>query len=161
MTNERNAQNAPTKCEREDELLDALGRGYVPAELEAHAAGCAACAELRLVAGALLDDRAAAMLEAPIPSAGSMWWRLRVRHRHDVEAAARRSLLIGQAVTLAVAIGLVVAFFGSELAIFSSDVAGTARTLLQALRFSAPILLGVATWLVGAPIAGWVALRRE
>jgi hypothetical protein len=157
MTNERNA----TKCDREDELLDALGRGYVPAEIEAHVAGCAACSELRLVAGALLDDRAAAMLEAPIPSAGSMWWRLRVRHRHEAEAAARRSLLIGQAVTLAVAIGLVVAFFGSDLAMFGSDVASTARTVVTAIRWSAPILLGAATWIIGAPIAGWVALRRE
>ena len=142
------------RCPHEEELLEALSRGYVANELEAHVAACDACAELRLVAGALLDDRAQSMLEAPIPSAGSMWWRLRVRHRHEAEAAARRSLFIGQAVTLAVALTLVIALFGGS-------VAAEVRTLIAAIHVSAPILVGLAMWILAAPIAGWLALRRE
>ena len=141
-------------CSREDELLDALGRGYLGQELESHTTSCAACSELRLVAGALLDDRAIAMTEATVPSAGTMWWRMRVRQRQEAEVRARRSLLIGQAATLAVAIALIVTFFGSDLAY-------TFRHFIATVRVSTPVLLAVATYLVMAPIAGWVAVRSK
>lgn len=141
-------------CAREGELLEALERGFVGAELDAHAASCASCGELRLVAGALLDERVDAMAEAPVPSSGTMWWRMRVRHRHEAEAAARRSLMIGQAATLLVAIALVVSYFGGEIAFGVRHLAAT-------VRLSTPLLLAVATWVLLAPIAGWVALRQK
>lgn len=141
-------------CPREDELLGALERGFVGPELEAHAVTCAACGELRLVAGALLDDRGVAVTEAPIPAAGGVWWRMRMRHRREAEATARRSLLIGQAVTLAVAMSLVVVFFGTEI------TAGF-RDAITTIRLSTPLLLVVAAWALIAPIAGWVAIRQK
>lgn len=141
-------------CPREHELLDALGRAYVGAELESHVASCASCSELRLVAGALLDDRAAAMTEAPVPSAGTMWWRMRVRHRHEIEATARRTLLIGQAATLLIALVLVVAFFGG-------DVAFAVQHLIATIRVSTPLLFALAAYVLLAPIAGWAALRQK
>lgn len=140
-------------CPREGELLDALGRGFVGAELAEHAASCPSCSELRGVAGALLEDRAQAMVEAPVPSAGTMWWRLQVRRRQEAEATARRSLLIGQAVTLAVAIGFVVSFFGAHLAF-------AVRDWIAMVRLSTPLLLALAAWILVVPIAGWVALRQ-
>jgi predicted anti-sigma-YlaC factor YlaD len=142
------------RCHREDELLEALGRSFVGPELESHVASCTACGELRLVAGALLDDRTQAMMEAPVPSSGTMWWRMRVRHRQELESRARRSLLIGQAATLLVAIGLVISFFGA-------DLATEARQLLSTIRISTPLLLIAATWLLAVPIAGWVAIRQK
>lgn len=132
-------------CPYEDDLLDALGRGYVDPDLSEHAAGCVSCGELRLVAGGLLEERAAAVAEAPVPSAGTMWWRMQLRRRHEAEAAARRSLLIGQAATLLVAISLAAAFFGSEVA--------------AALRVSIPLLVAFATLLL-APLVGWISLRN-
>jgi hypothetical protein len=142
------------RCPREEELLDALGRAFVGAELETHIAACTACTELRSVAGALLDDRAAAMMEAPIPSAGTMWWRMRVRHRHEAQATARRSLLIGQAATLIIAITLVISFFGPDLAV-------SVRHVIDTVRVSTPLLLALATWVLLAPIAGWVLIRQK
>ena len=141
-------------CSREGELLDALARGFVGAELAEHVASCPSCGELSGVAGALLDDRAQAMAAAPVPSAGTMWWRLQVRRRREAEATARRSLLIGQAVTLAVAIGLVVSFFGAHLAF-------AVRDWMATLRLSAPLLLTLAASILVVPIAGWVALRQQ
>ena len=142
------------RCVREDELLDALERTFIGAELEAHVASCASCSELRLVAGVLLDDRAQAMVEAPIPSAGTMWWRMRVRRRHEAQATARRSLLIGQAATLLIALALVASFFGE-------DVAFAVKSVIATIRVSTPLLLALATWVLVAPIAGWVALRQK
>ncbi|HEX2254470.1 MAG TPA: hypothetical protein VHQ65_14470 [Thermoanaerobaculia bacterium] len=141
-------------CPREDDLLDALARGFVAPELAAHAASCPACAELHLVAGGLLDERAAAMAEAPVPSAGTMWWRLKIRQRQEAEARARRSLLVGQAATLGVALMLVVGLFGGEVAEALRGLAGT-------VRMSTPLLVAVGVWVLLVPLAGWVALRQK
>jgi hypothetical protein len=142
------------RCEREDELLDALGRGFVGTELDAHAGACHSCSELRIVAGALLDDRSAAVAEAPVPAAGTMWWRMRLRRRRELESQARRTLLIGQAATVMVALVLVIAFFGA-------DVMSLAREVVARVRVSTTLLLIVAAWILATPIAGWVALRHK
>jgi hypothetical protein len=141
-------------CPRENELLDALGRSYVGEELEAHITSCPSCSELRLVAGALLDERAASMMEATVPSAGTMWFRMLMRRRQEAQATARRSLLIGQAATLAVAITLVVSFFGADLAVSLQEV-------IAGIRLSTPLLFLLATWALLAPIAGWVVIRQK
>lgn len=144
-----------TLCMREDELLVALGRGLVGAELAEHVATCASCSELRLLAGALLDDRQAAVAEAPVPAAGTMWWRMRVRQRHDALAAGRRTLMIGQAATLLIALAVVALLFGGAV------VSGL-RTLFEDARLTSPILLlALASSLLLVPIAGWVAVRQK
>jgi predicted anti-sigma-YlaC factor YlaD len=141
-------------CPREDELLDALGAGFIGEELESHIRTCAACAELRLVAGALLDERVQAVTEAALPSSGTMLWRMQMRRRQEAQSTARRSLLIGQAVTLAAALVLVFTLLGSNLA-------GEAVNVIASIKLSTPLLLAVAAWLLAAPIAGWVLLRRD
>ncbi len=141
-------------CQREDELLNALGRGFLGSELEDHIVACAPCAELHMVAGALLDDRAHSIAEAPIPTSGGMWWRMRLRQRHDAEGKARRSLLVGQAATLSVAIALMIFFFGADLMV-------AAREVVSTVRVSTPLLLAILTTVLLAPIAGWVAIRGK
>ena len=141
-------------CPREDELLDALGAGFIGEELESHIRTCAACGELRLVAGALLDERAQAVAEAAPPSSGTMLWRLQMRRRQEAQSAARRSLLIGQAVTLGVAVVLVFTLLGGHLA-------SEAVNVIAWIRLSPPLLLAVAVWLLAAPIAGWLLLRQK
>jgi predicted anti-sigma-YlaC factor YlaD len=141
-------------CQRQDELLDALGRGYVGPELDAHTLSCDACGELRLVAGALLDDKSHAMSEATVPSAGTMWWRMRMRHRREAEATARRSLAIGQAVTLMIAVALAATFFGAEVKVAVQHLVGMARQ-------NSVLLYAILTSILVAPIAGWVAIRQK
>lgn len=145
------------RCPLEDELLDALGRGYVNAELAAHVAGCSSCSELQLVAGALLYEHATAVSEAPMPTAGTVWWRMQIRHRHEVQAAARRSLFVGQAATLVISLILVGAFFGVELTV-------GLREIVAAVRLSTPLMVTVGAWLLlllVAPIVGYVAIRQK
>ena len=141
-------------CEREDELLDALGAGFIGDELESHIRTCAACAELRLVAGALLDERVQAVTEAALPSSGTMLLRMQMRRRHEAQATARRSLLIGQAVTLAAAVVLVFTLLGGNLV-------GEAVNVVASIKLSKPLLLAVAAWLLAVPIAGWVLIRQK
>jgi len=141
-------------CSRSNELLDALGRRFVGPELELHVASCADCRELRIVAGALLDERVDAIAEAPVPTAAAMWWRMQLRRHEEAQARVRRSLLIGQAATLVVALGLVVSLLGA-------DVAAGVRRAIASIQLSTPWLLVLATWLLATPIAGWVALRQK
>jgi hypothetical protein len=142
------------QCPRGDELLDALGRGYVGPELTAHAADCRSCGELRVVAGALLNERSAAVTDAPVPSAPSMWFHLQMRQQQEAQSRARRSLITGQAVTLVAALALVISLLGADLAV-------ELRTVIASIRLSAPLLLTAAILLVIAPIAGWVAIRQR
>lgn len=141
-------------CPREDELLDALGAGFIGDELESHIGTCAACSELRLVAGALLDERTQAVAEAALPSSGTMLLRMQMRRRQEAQSAARRSLLIGQAVTLAAALVLVFTLLGGTLV-------GEAVDVIASIKLSTPLLLAVAGWLLAVPIAGWVLLRQK
>jgi hypothetical protein len=106
------------------------------------------------VAGALLDERVQAVTEAALPSSGTMLWRMQMRRRQEAQSAARRSLLIGQAVTLAAAIVLIFTLLGGNLA-------GEAVSLFASIKLSTPLLLAVVAWLVAAPIAGWVLLRQK
>jgi hypothetical protein len=142
------------RCHREDELLDSLGRGYLGADLKEHVDACTSCAEIHMVAGALLDERVQAVAEAPVPSAGTMLWRMQMRHRHDAQVAARRSLFVGQAVTLLVAIVLVVALVGASFA-------GGVREVYTAIRVHTPLWALLGAWLLMAPIGGWVAIRQK
>jgi hypothetical protein len=151
------AKACPRPCPRENELLDALGAGFIGEELESHIRTCAACGELRLVAGALLDERVQALAEAAeaaLPSSGTMLWRMQMRRRQEAQAAARRSLLIGQVVTLAAAVVLVFTLLGGTLA-------SEAVNVIASIRLSPPLLLAVGIWLLAAPIAGWMLIRQK
>lgn len=139
-------------CTREDELLDALGRGYVGAELESHVRGCESCSELRNVAGALLDEQTIAMTEAPVPSAGTMWFRLQLRHRQEAQTAARRSLYAGQAITIAIALILALLVFRPQFIAEMRNV--TSIPMLMTIVVATLIA-------VAAPIGGWFALRSK
>jgi len=139
-------------CQRETELLESLGRGYVGPELVSHVAECASCRKLQQVAGALLDERINAMTEAPVPSAATMWFRMQVRRQQEVQAAARHSFMIGQAATLVIALALIGSVFGADAAVSVLDV-------ISAIRVSTPLLIAVGTWLLLAPIAGYFAIK--
>lgn len=144
-------------CIRENELLDALGRGFIGADLEEHVQSCESCGELRIVAGALLDERLAAVDEAQLPGDGSVWWRMRLRHRNEAEAAARRSLVVGQAITLGIAVALGILFFASQLA-------AEIRHAATLIRTDTPLLVLFATSVfvaLGAIGAGWVVVRQK
>lgn len=142
------------RCPREGELLDAFGRGFVGPELAGHVEECSSCRELGAVAGALLDERVQAITEAPIPSAAAMRWRMQIRQKQEAQATARRSLLIGQAMTLAIALALVASLLGADLAV-------GVREWFTSIRLSAPLLIALGTWLLLGPIAGYVAIRQK
>lgn len=103
------------ECPRERELLDSLlttGLDGCPDGLRAHAEACASCGALLEVALPLLDEHAALVRDASVPSAAVVWWRLQMRARREATVRALQPIAVVQAITLACAVGVLAAVFG-------------------------------------------------
>ncbi|SRR5258708_7164300 len=59
-------------CEKEKEIIEALRRGALNAELKNHASGCAICFDTVAVSEFLQANRAVA---PPLPDANFIWWK--------------------------------------------------------------------------------------
>ncbi len=102
------------QCHREQEVLDAVRRGRWSGawgeELRKHAAGCEVCAEVALVAEAMLHEEALAQSEVRLPSAGLVWWKAQLAARRAAEAQATQPIAwverFAQAAALLTALGL-------------------------------------------------------
>jgi hypothetical protein len=93
-----------SSCEREQELLAALASSEVPDELRQHAAGCAECSEVLLVATFLSRARAATA-PAPLPDPAYLWWRAsHDRRSAAVERATRLITIVQRAAFLCAAL---------------------------------------------------------
>ena len=104
------------ECVRENELLDALQASRWPEACEAglreHVHACASCTELLAVAAALLEDQAALVREATVPSSAIVWWRAQMRSRQEAAARAMQPISFVQGVALACAAGLLATTLG-------------------------------------------------
>lgn len=162
-------------CERELETLAAMSDGTWPdrcgEDLRAHVAACPSCAEMTVVAGALLDDRTEAFSRAALPSSGLMWWRMQFRSRQERARAATITVAIIQAAAfvavLAIAIVGMAVFspstshslnpftdFASFQAIFKTAVA-------SAVQWGVPLIFAFAAWVTLAPVIVWMAVTED
>jgi len=106
------------ECAREQDVLDMLAASRWPAkcepDLQAHLQTCAACADLVVVAGALLDEHGCAWAEARVPPSALVWWGAQMRGREEAARAAARPIAFVQGIAAScavwIAISLVRAF---------------------------------------------------
>ncbi|HJQ37432.1 MAG TPA: hypothetical protein VKB93_09855 [Thermoanaerobaculia bacterium] len=100
-------------CTRESEIVDALMAGRWPdacvTELREHAAACAICGDLVLVATAIAADAP----RAEVPTSGVVWWRIQRRERQEAARVASRTLTLVQASSFVAAIAFVLTIVGS------------------------------------------------
>ncbi len=92
------------QCDREQEVLDAFRSGRWASgwgeEIRQHAAGCAVCAEVALVAQEFQREAELARAElrqpgASLPSAGLVWWKAqRAARRAAEQRAAEPKVLV-------------------------------------------------------------------
>jgi hypothetical protein len=144
--------------------------------LRAHAHTCEVCREVVAIVPLLREDYvdardAIGRRDVPLPSAGQIWWRAAVCARADAARAAARPLVWGYGAAAACAVGLVAAALGwlwpSLLPVFARVGAVTARfepaadVVLATLRAQLPIVIGLAAFLIAAPVALYFALREE
>jgi hypothetical protein len=87
-----------TSCDRETELVEALTSGRWPGacgeDLRRHAASCAVCADVVLVAQALGQESALARVEMALPTAGLVWWKAQMRARREAAERAAQPIAI-------------------------------------------------------------------
>jgi hypothetical protein len=140
------------ECVREAEVVEALISGRWPdacdPELRSHAMDCHICKDIVLVSSTLQEDRDSAVLNAPLPSAGLVWWRAELRTRREAAKAAERPMKFVYSLAAASAAGVVVALLGSLLPFVHELLAAFANVPELGL-----LIGGLATLLVVAPIA--------
>lgn len=166
-----------SECQREAELLEALRTDAwpdcCPDVLRTHVGRCPSCAGLVEIVLPLLDEQRAAVRNAAVPSSAVMWWKLQTRARREGTARAMRPLSAAQAITLACALGLLVAAIGlvapeasqvwSWLGALgaSAEAAGAASLPSTAAQLLSPagiaILLAGALILIVTPVAIYLA----
>ena len=84
------------QCDREQQVLDALrsGRWTGPwrEEIRRHAAACAVCSEVVVVAEALRHEAELGQTEVRLPSAGLVWWKAQLAARRAAEERATQPI---------------------------------------------------------------------
>jgi hypothetical protein len=168
-------------CPREQEIVDLLVSGRSADEgddaLLVHAAHCGACAETLELAHLLREDQLALCGHAPVPAAGSVWWRATIRARAEAARAAEQPMTLLQGIAAATAVGLLVGFGGAwwrsivhgawldRFGAFASRLdegraqLATAAAVPGALGL--PLLLVLAACLIVAPVAVYLATADE
>jgi hypothetical protein len=165
-----------TTCERETDLLDAIGRGEWPAPagdaLRAHVESCASCRELSDLVILFREERDGERAAAVVPSAGQVWWRAELRARFEAAQRVQRPMTIVQAVAAAACVGVLLALAGvlwplvSTWAVDASLVSGPVRVDISGAasllgRWSSLAVLAIGLWLVAAPVAVYFVMRDD
>ena len=167
-------------CEHETAVVQAVLGGQWPdacdEALRTHAPACEVCREVVAIVPLLREEfvearEAIGRRDVPLPSAGQIWWRAAVHARADAARAAARPLVWGYGIAAACAIGLTVAGLSivwpsmapalSYLGAFTARMAPAADMVMAVLRAQLPIVLGVAAFLIAAPVALYFAFREE
>jgi hypothetical protein len=167
----------PTDCALESEVLAAVLQNRWPArvdaEMRAHVASCAICADVVAIAGAIDHAREEMRAHAAIPDSGRVWWLAQMRARREAAQAAGRPITAAQVIAFACAMGLLGACFGATSAWFQSALRQAGSSLagvkFQALvpgavAFAAEhgaVLLGMGAILLLVPAAVYFTLLRE
>lgn len=140
-------------CDREQKVSEAVRSGTWDPELRDHARHCPICADVLLVTEFLQNEAEVAGAEAPLPSAGVIWWKAQLASRHSAVARATRPIKFMRNLACLVGVGAVVWFllgsgeagpWLSELAKFQLHGAGFAgeAAVLAGLGTMAIVLLG-------------------
>ena len=124
----------PVECVHERDVVLAARSGEWSDALRDHAARCAVCSEVALLAAWFASDAQAASREAALPGASHIWWKAELRARQEAAERAVRPIAVFEKIAF---------------------VAGGA-VLLAVLRWLWPWLGGwlkhrIALWISAAP----------
>jgi hypothetical protein len=145
-----------TDCPRENDVLELMRSGHADDDLRAHIASCAVCAEVAVVASALIDDRTMLVRNAEVPGSGIVWWRMQVRLRNEAAAVARRSMTAAQIAIVGFAVVIALVFLAAQ----STDWVQHLIALAGAIPL-AVVIVALTAWLALAPVAAWLALSKD
>jgi hypothetical protein len=165
------------ECTRSGDVAAAVAAGEFSrggdGDLHQHVAACDACRDLVLDMSALRAERARVRRDAPMPSAGLVWWRAQLRERQQAArqaaapvAAVHAAALVGAVVLAAVLVAAVARWAGlaavTDLIPTMPSWGETSKSVTDAsplIRYG--LALGASAWLILGPVALYFALRRE
>ena len=101
-------------CEREPDVLAAAAGERMPAEIEAHVAGCDRCRDALTVAGFMRRMADTSAARAQLPDPGTLWWKAQIVRRWEAERRSAAPVESMERVELLAAIVAIVlgAFWG-------------------------------------------------
>jgi hypothetical protein len=83
------------KCEREQQIIEAMRNGVWTSSLRAHLQNCPLCTQTEVIAASLQEDAAKTVRGLDLPSAGMVWRRAQATQREDaLQRATRRPFLL-------------------------------------------------------------------
>ena len=148
-------------CPREQETIALVRAGRWPDgcddETRAHVAVCTHCGESAKIASLLTDDYRAAVRTARVPSSGLMWWRVQRRAREEAARNAARVVTIVQAICVIAGVAIALAIAGA----YNLGRAFSFASMTTLSQWSLPLLLALTIWLTLAPVAVYLAERRD
>ena len=145
-------------CRRESEVLEAVLAGRISGDLAAHASSCAVCREVAGIAALIRQDFEQAQRCARVPNSEVVWLRAQMRAREAAERTAARPIVLTQALAIAALLGLLISLAG-EL-----SLRAVSWPTLAELGPEIPVLplgIALASWLVLAPVALYLAFSRD
>ncbi len=145
------------ECQREPDILEAVRIGRCADDLRLHIDSCTGCRDLLEVGSALFAEGRSAVREARVDSSGLAWWRIQLRLRREAARTADRALTAVQAASLAIALILGVALFGTQ---FFLD-AFSLENLSTLAHWGTPLVVGIAAAVILAPLAIIVAVAER
>ena len=157
-----------TRCPYEEQVAEAARSGEWSSDLAAHRDGCMTCAEVTLVAAALVDDAEMLMDESlALPDPALIWMRAQLaRREHDYQRATRAIVWVQRATIAAVmAVGL--AFAPGFWGLLKSAVSGLDFNLGASMSelpraAGSPVLVIIVSMLVLGGLALWeLTFARE
>jgi len=81
-------------CVREEEIMVALRKGFIPEHLVRHLSECTHCRELSEVMTFLKTESIRATNEVKPPSADFLWWKSQLQKRHRRAVRATRPIAV-------------------------------------------------------------------
>lgn len=167
----------PVECAFESEVLAATLQSRWPervdAELRAHVASCAICADVVAIAGTMDDAREDMRARATVPDSGRVWWLAQLRARREAAEAAGRPITAAQMIAFACSVGLLGACFGATSTWFQAALAwiGSSMAAFDMKTFlpsAAALVAGHGVLVIAAaavlfvvPTAVYLALGRD
>jgi hypothetical protein len=117
----------PVVCPRETDVLELIAIGQWPAragaDLRAHVASCAGCADLAAVATAIVDARDLGATRVRVPDASLVWFRAQLRAREEAARRAARPLWLAQVAAVASVVIALALWSGGLTGWFTNGVA--------------------------------------
>ncbi|MBV8543183.1 MAG: hypothetical protein JO093_24015 [Acidobacteria bacterium] len=152
-----------TNCPQEQETLSIVQAGRWPDgcddAMRAHAAACPTCGDIVRVGSLIAADYHASLRTSHVPASGVVWWRMQRRARQEAIRTASRVITVVQAIAVAAGVAVAIGILAATSRAFSFGAGDVSKAVLA--QWSIPLIIALASWLMLAPVAVYLAVSKD